>query len=159
MNSKFFIVTIGAWFIFMILAIINAGIRNNVYKPIVGDLAAHQISTIIFVTLILIVTYLVLRFANLELSNSEALLMGAIWLISTMAFEFIAGHYAFGNSWEKLFADYNILKGRIWCLVLITTLFAPARSYLSSILTFFMFRVPLPPSHFRSAFSTISFFP
>jgi len=52
MNSKFFIVTIGAWFIFMILAIINAGIRNNVYKPIVGDLAAHQISTIIFVVLI-----------------------------------------------------------------------------------------------------------
>jgi len=122
---KIFIVTIGAWFIFMILAIINAGVRNNVYKPVVGDLAAHQISTIIFVTLILTVTYLLLRFTALELSDSEALLMGAIWLVSTIAFEFIAGHYVFGNSWEKLIADYNMLEGRIWCLVLITTFFAP----------------------------------
>jgi len=125
MNSKFFAITIGAWFLFMVLAIINAGVREGVYKPVVGDLAAHQISTIIFVTVILVVTYLILKFANLELSDSEALLMGTIWLVSTIIFEFIAGHYAFGNSWEKLFADYNILEGRIWLLVLLTTLLSP----------------------------------
>jgi len=125
MNSKFFIVTVGAWFIFMVIAIINAGVREGVYKPMVGELAAHQISTIIFITVILVVTYLVLKFVNLELSDSEAVLMGTIWLISTMTFEFITGHYVFGNSWEKLLADYNILKGRIWSLVLVTIFLSP----------------------------------
>ena len=117
--------TIGTWFLFMILAIINAVIRNGVFKPKFGELVAHQISTIIFILLILFVTYLVFRFSNIELSNTETILIVAIWLISTIIFEFIAGYFVFGNSWEKLFADYNILRGKIWSLVLITLLFAP----------------------------------
>ena len=125
LSQKALYITIGTWFLFMILAIINAGVRNGLYKPIVGDLAAHQISTVIFVILIIIVTYIIFRFSNIELNDSDALLIGAIWLISTIAFEFIAGHFLFGNTWEKLFADYNLLNGRIWSLVLITTFLAP----------------------------------
>ena len=125
MNSKFYIVTIGTWFLFMILAIINAGIRNGVYKPIVGDLRAHQLSTIIFIAMIIIVTYLILRFSNLKLTDKESFIIGTVWLLLTICFEFLAGHYAFGNSWEKLLADYNILEGRIWSLVLVTTFLAP----------------------------------
>jgi len=125
MDSKFVIVTIGAWFLFMVLAIINAGIRNEVYKPVVGDLTAHQISSITFMTVILVVTYAILRFSNLELGDSEALFMGAIWLGLTIIFEFIAGHYIFGNPWEKLLADYNLFEGRIWSLVLLTIFLAP----------------------------------
>ena len=125
MNSKFYIVTIGAWFLFMILAIINAGIRNGVYKPIIGDLRAHQLSTIIFIAMIIIVTYLILRFSNLKLTDKESFIIGTVWLLLTICFEFLAGHYAFGNSWEKLLADYNILEGRIWSLVLVTTFLAP----------------------------------
>jgi len=125
MDLKFVIVTIVAWFLFMVLAIINAGIRNGVYKPVVGDLAAHQISSVIFMAVILVLTYAILRFSNLGLSDSEAFFMGTIWLISTIMFEFIAGHYVFGNPWEKLLADYNLFEGRIWSLVLLTILIAP----------------------------------
>jgi hypothetical protein len=125
MDKKFIIVMIGTWLLFMILAIINAGIRNAVFKPVIGDLRAHQLSTIIFIVLILIVTYLVLRFSNIQLSDKDAIILGSIWLLLTICFEFLAGHFAFGNSWEKLVADYNILKGRIWSLVLITIFFAP----------------------------------
>ena len=125
MNQKYVYFTIGTWFLFMILAIINAGIRNEIYKPVVGNLRAHQISTIIFIVLILLITYLILRFYKIELSDKDALIIGSIWLTLTICFEFLAGHYAFGNSWDKLLADYNILKGRIWSLVLITTFSAP----------------------------------
>jgi len=52
MATKFFIFTIGTWFLFMIFAIINAGLRNGIFKPIFGDLAAHQISTVIFILII-----------------------------------------------------------------------------------------------------------
>ena len=125
MSQKMILVIIGGWFLFMILAIINGAIRNELYKPKVGDLTAHQISTIIFITLIVIVTYFLLRLSNLELSDSEAIIMGAIWIVLTIVFEFIAGHYVFGNPWNKIITDYNILKGRIWSLVLVTTFFAP----------------------------------
>jgi len=128
MEMKMIAVTLGTWFLFMILAIINAGIRNGVYKPIVGDLTAHQISTLIFVIVIFVVTYLILRFSDLNLSDSQALFMGIIWVILTIGFEFIAGHYVFGNSWEKLLADYNILNGRVWSLVLLTVFIAPLLS-------------------------------
>lgn len=125
MNRKFIIVMIGTWFLFMLLAIINAGIRNSVYTPAIGDLRAHQLSTIIFILLILLVTYLFLRFSNIQLSDKDAFILGSIWLLLTICFEFLAGHFVFGNPWDKLVADYNILRGRIWSLVLITIFFAP----------------------------------
>ena len=125
MSQKLLIIIIAGWFLFMFLAILNAGIRNTLYKPYLGDPIAHQISTIIFITLIIIVTYGILRISNLHLTDTETLTIGTIWVILTIAFEFLAGHYLFGNSWEKLIADYNILQGRIWSLVLITTFLAP----------------------------------
>jgi len=125
MNTKIIMVTIGTWFLFMLLAIINAGIRNGVYKPIIGDLRAHQLSTFIFITLILIVTYLIFRFTHISLTTNEAVLIGFVWVIMTICFEFLAGHYVFGNSWEKLFADYNLLQGRVWMFVPISLLFIP----------------------------------
>jgi len=125
MSQKMILIIIGGWFLFMILAIFNAIIRDELYKPKVGDLIAHQISTIIFVTIIFIVTYFLLRISNLNLNDNEAVIIGSIWLVFTILFEFIVGHYIFGNSWDKLIEDYNILKGRIWILVLITTFFTP----------------------------------
>jgi hypothetical protein len=129
MDTKFFLVTVGTWFLFMVLAILNAGIRNGVFKPIIGDLRAHQLSTFIFMVLILIVTTLVLRFSHLQLTDTTAFLMGTIWMIATLCFEFLAGHFVFGNSWDLIFHDYNILQGRIWILVPLTTFVAPYIAY------------------------------
>jgi len=125
MDQKVIILTIATWFVFMILAIINAIIRNSLFKPMIGDLGAHQVSTIIFTSIILIVTYIVFKFSKIELSLTDTFIIGSIWLFSTICFEFLAGHFVFGNSWEKLFFDYNILKGRIWSFVLITIFFSP----------------------------------
>lgn len=125
MKTKTIIVTIGTWLIFMILAIINAGIRNEVYRPVVGDLAAHQISTIIFIILILVVTYLVFKISKIKFNTFQTIMLGTFWLVLTIMFEFIAGHFVFGNSWDKLIADYNILNGRVWSFVLVITFFAP----------------------------------
>lgn len=125
LDPQFFVFTVGLWFVFMVIAIINAIIRNSLYKPVIGDLAAHQISSITFIVAILVVTYLGMSLTNIQLTDLESVYTGAIWLISTILFEFIAGHYVFGNPWKKLSADYNLLQGRIWSLVLLTILVAP----------------------------------
>ncbi|MEM2787728.1 MAG: hypothetical protein QXJ58_05615 [Archaeoglobaceae archaeon] len=125
MKAKLAVVTAGTWLILLILAIINAITRESLYKPFLGDLLAHQLSSVIFILLVLFLTYAVLRIGKLELHNTEAFLMGTTWLVATIVFEFIAGHYVFGNPWEKLFADYNLLEGRIWALVLLNIFIAP----------------------------------
>lgn len=125
MESKFLIITFGTWFLFMVLAIINAIIREAVYTSFLDELRAHQLSTFTLMTLFFIGTILILRFSGLNLTGQQAILMGSIWVIMTICFEFLAGHYAFGNSWDHLIADYNILKGRIWMFIPITTFVSP----------------------------------
>jgi hypothetical protein len=47
--------------------------------------------------------------------------VGLYWLLLTVAFEFLGGHYLFGKSWENLPADYNLMRGRVWVAVLVAT--------------------------------------
>ncbi|MFO7676967.1 MAG: hypothetical protein R6V50_01075 [Thermoplasmatota archaeon] len=125
MNTKLILLTLGIWFFFMVLAIINAGMREGIFSLYLNSLRSHQLSTITLMILIFVVTYLLFRFRVLELSDKQALFMGFFWLILSISFEFLAGHYIFGNSWENLFGDYNIFRGRIWILILITLFISP----------------------------------
>jgi len=52
-------------------------------------------------------------------------LIGGFWLVMTILFEFVFGHYVMGHPWETLLTDYNLFKGKMWVLVLITTFLAP----------------------------------
>jgi len=124
MTKKLFIKTIGVWFILTFLAVLNGSARVFLYGPKMSNLLAHQISTFIFVAVVLVVAYIFIKRQE-DLSNKTLILIGSIWVLFTEIFEFLAGHYLFGNSWEKLFADYNIFQGRIWILVLLITFFAP----------------------------------
>lgn len=125
METKFLIITFGTWFLFMILAIINAILREGLFTSFLPELRAHQLSTITLMILFFIGTYLILRYSEIRLSDQQAIIMGCIWIIMTILFEFVSGHYLFGNSWNKLIADYNIFKGRIWIFIPITTLISP----------------------------------
>ena len=125
MDVKLFKKTILSWLVLVFLAIINGYLRNYLYKPILGDLIAHQVSTFIFIIVIFLVTYLFFAKNIKQTTKKELFFIGLIWFILTECFEFLAGHYVFKNSWEKLFTDYNIFKGRLWILVIITTIFSP----------------------------------
>jgi hypothetical protein len=53
-------------------------------------------------------------------------MIGVMWLAMTLTFEFVAGHFLFRTEWSTLLADYNLLAGRLWILVLVATTIAPA---------------------------------
>jgi len=112
------------WVLLLLLAILNGAARNALITPRLGEQAGHIISTLILSLAILAVAWASIGWINPN-GRRNALLIGATWVMLTGAFEFLAGHYLFGNSWEKLFADYNIAQGRIWVLVLITSFVAP----------------------------------
>ena len=125
MNALIFLYAFGVWVIFGILVIINGVIRNKVYATKIGEYPGHVVSTIIAICFIVVGTYLFLRFMKIDYSSVALLLIGGFWVILTVLFEFIFGHYVIGNPWQKLLADYNILKGRLWSLFLLAELISP----------------------------------
>ncbi len=116
------------WFPLVLIAVVNGAIREGVYKKSLGDLLAHQLSTIIGIVLFGIYFGLIFGYWKIESSN-QALLIGLMWFCLTEAFEFLAGHYIFRNSWKKILHDYNILEGRVWILVPIWVGIAPYLFY------------------------------
>jgi hypothetical protein len=113
-----------SWIGMVIIAIMNGAIRDALYGKRLGELTAHQIST--FTLIILSGLYIWLLGLTWEITSpGQAVTIGLIWLALTVAFEFLFGHYVVKHPWNRLLHDYNLLKGRIWVLVLIWITIAP----------------------------------
>ncbi len=112
------------WFLLAVIAVINGGLRVKLYAPRMNDLTAHQLST--FSAILLFSLCIGLFTALWPIASArQAIAIGMMWLLMTVSFEFIFGHYVMGHSWERLLHEYNILQGRLWILVLIWTAAAP----------------------------------
>ena len=125
MRKNLILKVVLGWLGMAIAGVVNGMVRNWVYLPVVGDLVAHQISTGILMVVLVGVVYVVLGQELVRLSDWELWRIGAVWVGMTILFEFGAGHYLFRNSWQKLWADYDLTRGRVWLLVLVTELAAP----------------------------------
>ena len=112
------------WILFVFLAVLNGTFRQKFISPKLGEYPGHVISTIILILLVFAVTFFFVRHLQTSLTR-DLLTIGIFWVVLTVLFEFVFGHYAMGNPWSQLFADYNIFRGRLWCLVLLNNLIAP----------------------------------
>jgi len=113
-----------AWIGLVVIAIINGTLREILYSQYMDGLSAHQLSTVIGIIAFGIYIWILSKIWPIE-SSRQAISIGIAWLVMTILFEFVFGHYVMGNSWNKLFADYNIIHGRVWIVVLIWTAIAP----------------------------------
>jgi hypothetical protein len=112
------------WVLMLLAASVNGAIREALLIPVLGDIAGRAISTLILCALVLLLTYFTIRWIHPR-CGSETRVVGGLWVALTLAFEFLAGHFLFGNPWSQLLEDYNVFRGRIWILVLITIGVAP----------------------------------
>ncbi|MFA6469743.1 MAG: hypothetical protein WCW35_12650 [Bacteroidota bacterium] len=112
-----------AWFGMMFLAIVNGIVRDFVYKQYVGDLSAHQISTLTLLLLFAPYICWLMRRWKLQ-SQSQAWIIGMIWFMMTEIFEFGLGIRR-GLSTAELLHAYNVLEGQIWILIPLWVLVAP----------------------------------
>jgi hypothetical protein len=112
------------WCALLVIASINGIAREAVLIPRIGDVAGRAVSTVALSVLIIILTWISIAWIAPR-STLQAWVVGVIWVALTLAFEFLAGHYVFHNPWSRLLEDYNVLRGRLWILVLVTTLVSP----------------------------------
>jgi hypothetical protein len=114
----------GVWLGFLAVAIGGAMIREKFLAPGLGPAAARALGTLLVGAIIFGLIYAYV--GRLKGATRVSLVkLGLFWTILTIAFEFLFGHYVMGHSWDALWADYNILQGRLWPLVLLVTLFGP----------------------------------
>ena len=111
------------WFPMLLLAIINGTARDLWYKKYVGEITAHQISTVSLILLFGFYIWLVMKKYPAK-SGTQAIYVGLFWLTLTLAFEFGFGLMR-GRTLTQLLGEYDIMKGRIWILIPVWVLLAP----------------------------------
>jgi apolipoprotein N-acyltransferase len=107
------------------LAFANGTVRVAGLQRVVDETTARQISTATLLALLAGYVWVLHRRRTLPDART-ALAVGGAWTLLTLGFEFGFGHYVSGTPWPQLLADYDITRGRIWVLVPIATLIAPA---------------------------------
>jgi hypothetical protein len=125
---KVILIYAACWLGMVVLGIFNGAIREKFYGAIMRELSAHQLSTFIGMILFGAYIWILTGIFRIE-SPKQAIVIGCMWLIMTITFEFVFGHFVMGHPWEKLFHDYNLIQGRVWILVLIWTTIAPYMFY------------------------------
>ncbi len=114
-----------AWVGGSVLGIVNGVIRETTYKNRVGDLTGDQISAATLIALLGLYFWLLERRWPLA-STQLAFAIGAAWVVLTVAFEFVFGHYVDKKSWAELVRNYDITSGNLWLLVLVWIGVGPA---------------------------------
>jgi hypothetical protein len=112
-----------AWFGMMVLAIVNGGIRDYAYKPYVGTLVAHQISTLTLIILMTGYFWFLTKTWPIQSAN-QAWIIGTMWFIMTEVFEFGMGLIG-GQPWSTLFYAYNVFAGQVWIFIPLWVLVGP----------------------------------
>ena len=117
------------WFVMLVLAVLNGTLRDFVYGAAMGEPTRHVVGTVIALVLHFAAVYLFVKHFAAGAGDGELLLLGLMLAALTIAFEFGFFGAVRGVPYEKLAADYNIFKGRLFGLVILNALLAP---YLSS---------------------------
>ncbi|HET7551396.1 MAG TPA: hypothetical protein VFK04_08895 [Gemmatimonadaceae bacterium] len=116
--------TLGVWLLILPLMVANGIFRETALVPSLGRRPADVASAAIGIAIILLVTMPFLRRTR-DRSPGALARVSAIWLVLTVAFEFLFGHYVDGKSWAELAANYAIWRGNLWPIVLASLVLAP----------------------------------
>ena len=126
---KLYLLGIALWFVLLLIAIVNGTLRDFVWGAELSEPVRHVIGTCIGLALHFGAMYLFVRHFAAGASAGQLVRLGLMLAAMTVAFEFGFFGTVRGVPYEKLAADYNILKGRLFGLVVLNALLAP---YLSA---------------------------
>ena len=116
--------TIVAWCLLLVVMFANGTARVLLLERRLGEDLARQVASVLGICVLFAAAAWFVR-ANQRATGGQLAVVGCIWLLLTLAFEFGFGRYVSHRSWSELLADYDLMRGRLWPLVLVATLVAP----------------------------------
>lgn len=112
------------WLVLAIVAPVNGVVRELVLAPRLGAEPANLLSTALLIGAIVLVSGLYFTRSSVRYTRAELLVVGVGWTVLTVGFEFLVGTLE-GAPVEEILAQYDVLAGEVWVLVLLTLLVAP----------------------------------
>lgn len=124
MTIILFLKTSMIWLIIAVMAIINGIFRENVLVGMISPNMAVSLSGITLSIIVLIVTYVSFPLFGKHHALTY-FVIGLQWVLMTLLFEFIFGHYVMGKSWSDISEVFHIMKGNLFIIVLAVSLISP----------------------------------
>ena len=124
MKAKLAFKALVAWFLILLLAIANGGLREAVLTPWLGLTGSLVVSGLLLSALVALVAWGLVR-SSRGVTVGQGLGVGMAWLVLTVVFEFSFGRLVQHKTWDELWAAYTFADGNLWPLVLGVVLLAP----------------------------------
>jgi len=116
--------SVGIWLLIVVAAIINGALREKLLTPLIGAHLSLPISGITLSVLVFVITYFTLPFFG-NVKSRVYIFIGLFWIILTLAFEYLFGHYVMGKSWYEINQVFDVRNGNLFTVVLAVTAFSP----------------------------------
>lgn len=116
------------WFVLLIIALINATIRELTYKPLLEPyigIWAHQISSITAILFFFIAIFFFIRNSKENFSKKQLITMSSIWILLTILFETLMNFFWRKISLIQTLQTYYFWNGETWIFVLISLVISP----------------------------------
>jgi hypothetical protein len=107
-----------AWLGGAVIGVGNGVVREATYGRRVSEYTSHRLSVLTAIGAFDVYFWRLQRRWPLR-DEREALRVGEIWLVLTVMFEFGFRRLVAKKGWRDLLADYNLMRGRAWPLVLL----------------------------------------
>jgi hypothetical protein len=112
------------WLLIVIMAIVNAAIREKLLAPIISSRIALPVSGMLLSVFVFLIAFLSIPFFS-STEGKSYIFIGVAWLVLTLLFEFLFGHFFVGKPWHEILQVFNIRKGDLFIVALLVTLIAP----------------------------------
>lgn len=112
------------WLLIVIAAIINGVIREKLIVPMSSIETALPLSGITLSIIIFLISLASVSFIG-AIESKTFLAIGIFWVLLTLSFEFLFGHYVVGKSWKEIMLVFNMQKGDLFIVVLFVTALSP----------------------------------
>jgi len=122
-SSKVYVHAIVVWLVLLVTMFVHGALRSLILAPRIGELPARQISVVTGSMLIVVITFVCVKWIGAR-STGELVGVGLLWLALTVLFEIGLG-LATGHPWHEVLADFNVLRGGLFPIVLAVTALAP----------------------------------
>jgi hypothetical protein len=112
------------WLLLALLGVLNGFLREFLLSPFLGPRLALPLSGITLALFVFLLTWFALPWLG-ALRAPHYWRVGGLWLLLTVQFEFVFGRLVSGKSWAALLQAYDLSRGNLWLLVLLSIVCSP----------------------------------